>query len=81
MRHHPPAPTGATNLQAWAQQVYTYLLDQQFGRKEIVASPVFLSHMTGQEKATTDGILMYDPVDKQVVVSVDGAWKPIAWVE
>lgn len=78
MQRLPPSPL-STSLQTWAQQIYQYLLFEKTGRKEVAAEPVFLAHLKGDEKAVTDGILMFDPIGKKVVVSVDGVWKQIEW--
>ena len=61
----PPSFTG--NVAAWAAQLVGYLT-----RRSNAA--VSLPHMVGGEKATTDGVLMWNPVTGKAVVSSGGAW-------
>jgi hypothetical protein len=69
----PPYPTG--DLRLWATQLVEYILDKERSTSGINnARPVFLQHMTGDERALEDGILMFDPVLNKPVVSLGGAW-------
>ena len=61
----PPSFTG--NVAAWATQLVGYLT-----RRSNAA--VTLPHMVGGEKATVDGMLMWDPSAGKAVVSSGGAW-------
>lgn len=35
----------------------------------------------GIERATIDGVMLFDPNTSRVVVSVGGVWKPLAWAD
>lgn len=68
------------NLQGWADQLYRYLIAEAPVTGRANPTPVLLAHRTGgiDERAATDGVLLYDPTIKTVVVSEDGVWRPIA---
>lgn len=61
----PPVFTG--NVVNWAKLLTGYL-----ARRSVAA--VQLPHMVSGEKATVDGILMWNPTTGKVVVSSAGAW-------
>jgi hypothetical protein len=70
----PPIPTGA-DWKAWASQVYRYLAEEQSG-----AAPrrtVALRQTVGGERATEDGILLWDRENRYPVVSLDGEYRQI----
>lgn len=67
----PPFP--GKDLNEWARKIYAYLNDQS-QEKMIKSGPVLLQHRTSGEKATTDGIMMYDPQLGEPVYSKNGAW-------
>lgn len=74
-RNLPPSPTGV-DLYTWATQIYQYLQDRASVMQENLPRPVLLLHQTADSlaRATTAGVLMYDPVSKEPVYSSDGQW-------
>lgn len=66
-----PAPT-SQNLTRWATDVHNYLRD--FDNKVVEPQTVLMQHQIGGEKATVDGLLMWDAVNGYPVVSEGGAW-------
>jgi len=64
----PPRPYG-TNWYHWATQLNTYL-------NRIRTQ---LQHRYGNESAETDGVFLYDPNIDQVVVSVNGVFRPLGF--
>jgi hypothetical protein len=75
----PPNPTSYSNVNAWASQFYEFYISQtQIGAVNN-PQPVLLAHQTtGQlDRAATSGMLMYDPILKNVVYSDGGIWRPI----
>jgi hypothetical protein len=71
----PPNPQFAKDWKEWANQMVEYIQD----RGQVVPQAVLLQHQTDSDisKATTDGILMYDPVSQQPVYARNGAWEPM----
>lgn len=74
----PPVTSPALGpLRTWAVELTAYLqsIEQAnaYGQKIVV-----LPGITDNAKATGDGIIMFDPVLKLPVVSIDGAWHPLA---
>lgn len=70
----PPYPTG--NLREWAVQIVDYLANQGAETEE-VEPPVIISlrhAIEGNEKAVTDGIVMYDPAIGLPIFSKNGSW-------
>ena len=81
----PPSPQGYTRWQEWAQDLISYQGGAARIKQPNEPRPVLLAHQlgvtsgnTGVERATVGGILMYDPVIKKAVISIDGAWVPLA---
>lgn len=76
-RNLPPYPTG--DLNAWARQITDFLISaqnsEQGGTK---AAPVALQHKVSDERAFQDGVLMYDPITDNIVVSVNNVWEPLS---
>lgn len=74
----PPNPTGFRSLSEWAQQFYEFFLARSRVAEENDPLPVLLPHRTSTtfERATPNGILLYDPVYNTPVVSVGGEWEP-----
>lgn len=64
----PPEPSGDRWVD-WATRLNTYL---NRVRTQLV-------HKVSGETAATDGILMYDPTLDQLVVSVNGVWRPLGF--
>jgi hypothetical protein len=66
-----PVPT-SQNLTRWATDVHNYLRD--FDNKVVEPQTVLMQHQIGGEKATVDGLLMWDAVNGYPVVSEGGVW-------
>jgi hypothetical protein len=66
-----PAPT-SQNLPRWATDVHNYLRD--LDNKVVEPQTVLMQHQIGGEKATVDGLLMWDAVNGYPVVSEGGMW-------
>ena len=70
----PPLP--GKDLGAWARQMYEYMSSQSPVQGSVDPTPLLLAHLTdGQTaRAATDGVLLFDPVAGEVVVSIGGAF-------
>ena len=66
-----PVPT-SQNLARWATDVHNYLRD--LDNKVVEPQTVLMQHQIGGEKATVDGLLMWDAVNGYPVVSEGGVW-------
>ena len=69
-----PTPNN-DNLSRWATDIHNFLRDTSSGAVE--AQTVLLQHQVGGEKATTDGLLMWDQ-DGYPIISKDNAWHRLA---
>ena len=69
----PPLPMA--DWKDWAMQVFRYLSEEQAGPTPRKA--VLLSSLTSKSNPSQDGILLWDSVNKRVVVSRDGEWRPL----
>ena len=74
--NRPPQPTG-NSWRQWALQMVEYLSDRTRIESENLPRPVQLPHLVRDERATVDGILMYDPVAQLPVCSIGGVWVPV----
>ena len=80
----PPAPGG--NWRAWADQVVRYLNDAERRNSGVTPKTVQLMHRQNRtdgfrgavEKASEDGVLLYDPTAAAPVVSIAGSYLPLA---
>jgi len=72
-----PVPTGQ-NLTRWATDVHNYLRD--FDNKAVEPQTILMQHQIGGEKATVDGLLMWDTAGYPVV-SHDGAWHQLTMAD
>lgn len=68
-----PVPTGSSMLR-WAADVHNYLRDTTSGAVD--PETILMQHQIGGEKATVDGLLMWD-TDGYPVVSKGGEWRQI----
>lgn len=75
-----PYPRG--NLNEWARQLFSYLNENQPNKQQVLPQVVLLPHQTADRNYSADinGLLMFDPVNKVVVVSVDGEWRQLQLV-
>lgn len=69
----PPYPSG--DLRVWAEQLYSWILND-----EVTPDTILLEHQTDGERprATTAGMLMFDPSIAAPVYSESGAWRRFA---
>lgn len=76
----PPSPAQFRSIEEWAQQFYDYYLAETRNQQENDPLPVLLAHQTPSQlhRATTDGVLMYDPATGHPVVSKNGQWVKLA---
>ena len=72
-RRLPPYPSG--NLQQWALALVDYLQRVDGVDAEILPEPILLQHLTGDEKALQDGLVMFEPTLKVPVYSAGGVWR------
>ena len=74
--HAIPKPTHMP-LTTWALKVVDYLLilDREVSNPSPKA--VQLEHRKENAKATTDGLLMWCPINQTVIVAKDGQWYPL----
>ncbi len=80
-RSLPPfAPTAPTLLE-WAKRMHEFLTDTG-SEAEVLPQSVLLRHQVANElyRAVTDGILMFDPESGHPVVSTQGQWIPLGFV-
>lgn len=78
MRQKPiPKPLQGQSWWDWATKLVAALNVQQ--TEDNLRRPVALAHKLpgDQHSAAEDGIVMYDPVLKKAVISIDGAWVPL----
>jgi hypothetical protein len=72
----PPNPQQFRDLQQWAGLLYDYLLAQARISTANDPLPVLLPHRVNDERASVGGILLYDPVTTEVVMSDGSKWCP-----
>lgn len=68
-----PPPTG--DLRQWAISVHRTLFGATNVNKRVEQAPLAAAHMKGDERATVDGIILYDPVAGKMKVSIGGVWR------
>lgn len=68
-----PVPT-ATNIVKWAQDIHVYLRDTN--NNVVEPETILMQYQVGGEKATIDGLLMWDTAGYPVV-SKNGEWRQI----
>lgn len=80
----PPNPSSYGDLRQWAASLADYLSWQTDIRQPVEPKAVLLAHKlndvaanTGLERAGADGLLMFDPVTKSVVLAEGGKWWPL----
>lgn len=66
------------DLTKWALSIVDYLRDVESEITTPGPKIVQLEYRKVGAKATKNGILMWEPVSKQVIVSKDGAWYPLS---
>lgn len=74
MSRQPPYP-GGEDWRSWATKLIEFLTSGQPIEQETQPTPVQLPHrIRGDEKAFTDGLLMYDVTAGEPVFSKNGQW-------
>lgn len=75
----PPNPRAFNSTDQWAMALYDYIVNSSplYGKTD--PAPIQLPHRVGgtTERATTDGILLYDATTKNVTVSRDNEWSGV----
>ena len=73
----PPLP--GKDLGAWARQMYEYMSSQSPIQGSVDPTPLLLAHLTDGQvaRAATDGVLLFDPVAGEVVVSIGGVFETL----
>lgn len=75
-----PDPQRFRSWQEYAVALSAYVADQAKVREGVQPEPIQLVHIdtTGQlARVVTDGLMVYDPVRRGVMVSIDGEWLPL----
>lgn len=80
---YPPLPGRYDTWQAWANNYIAFNSGGTQIKQPMEPTAILLSHRIGDgnigdERAFTDGLLMFDPSIGKVVVSVNGVWVPLA---
>ena len=77
-RQVPAAPTIPSNreLGLWAIAVTNFL--RAISGSAITPTSVLFETWTSVAKAIDSGLVMYDPTNATLMVSVDGVWEPVA---
>jgi hypothetical protein len=83
---YPPPPSSYADWKQWATQLTLYLAKSSDIKEPTNPQPIQLAHKLaatasnlGLERATTDGLMLYDPALGRVVISVGGVWKSLEW--
>ena len=78
-RGQPPNPAQYRSVAQWASQMYEFLSSQTEVGASVDPQPVLLPHMVNgvTARATTEGILLYNPTTSNVVVSINNEFVPI----
>lgn len=80
MTRLPPSPAQFRSTEEWARQFYEFYISETRIQQDNDPLPVQLPHRTDgiMERATTPGVLLYDPIQKTPVYSENNIWNPIA---
>tara|TARA_R110000744_G_scaffold247917_1_gene364359 strand:+ start:118 stop:372 length:255 start_codon:yes stop_codon:yes gene_type:complete len=78
----PPNPKQSRSIEDWADKYYQYIMAETANAAINDPRPILLAHKvdSARTSASTDGVLMYDPVVGNVTVSKGGVWLPLAYV-
>ena len=76
-----PNPKQFRSTQQWAEQLYEFMTSQSRNVEQNNPLPVLLAHQVGNSmpRAATDGVLMWNPIDKVAVISYSGAWVSVGY--
>jgi len=80
LQGRPPDPIRFRSWQEYAVALSAYVADQAQVAKAVQPQAVQLLHIdtTGDlARVVTDGLMVFDPVRRGVMVSIDGEWLPI----
>ena len=79
-----PSIDSADDWKSWARKLSVFLSSQEDrGGRPTTPTPILLAHSTdeasniGLERAFTDGILLFDPVNRMIILSRDNGWRLI----
>ena len=79
-----PSLTASDDWRSWARKLSVFLNSQEDrGGRALIPAPVLLSHSTdaasniGIERNFQDGIMLFDPVNRYIILSRDDLWVPI----
>ena len=74
MPNHPLPPYPGNNWRDWALRMVEFIGRPQPRSTETLPEAILLAHRRDGDRATTPGIMMYDPVLGMPVFSRDGTW-------
>lgn len=77
MSNQIPNPLNFPSVSAWASRLFDYLTAEATETGLAVAAPVLLARLSADARASVDGIVLFDPVNKVPVYSANGAYVPI----
>lgn len=69
-----PIPKVTTDLRSWAEQTAVYLKSLEKAVEQPSPKAIQLEHATSSASAAIDGLLMWDSVNGNPVVSKGGEW-------
>ena len=79
-----PSIDAADDWKSWARKLSVFLSSQEDrGGRPTTPTPILLAHSTdeasniGLERAFTDGLLLFDPVNRMIILSRDNGWRLI----
>jgi len=79
-----PSIDAADDWKSWARKLSVFLSSQEDrGGRPVAPTPILLAHSTdeasniGLERAFVDGILLFDPVNRMIILSRDDDWRLI----
>jgi len=78
MRELPPNPKNFSDAKAWALAFYEFFVSQSSIEGQVDPTPLLLAYKSQgiNERASVDGLFLYDPVYETPVVSESGVWEP-----
>lgn len=71
----PPSP--GDDWRSWAVSLRDYLMKERAQSGKAAPSAPQIIHKKSGESAAQDGVMIYNPADEELEVSVDGGWKRI----
>lgn len=71
----PPSP--GDDWKSWAASLRDYLMKERAQSGKAAPSAPQIIHKKSGESAAQDGVMIYNPVDEELEVSIDGSWHRI----